>query len=588
MSKKIMLLKIIFIFLISLYITNKNTNEYTINYDINILQNSSNWYGQIYYKSADNYDAKKAKSIKYTEIQNKFQNSKINLIHQNNITALRLDPLMGKGMVKIKNFTVSSKYDTYKVDFNAINTLKNSHNIKILKKSDQSVTLECKGDDPYLEISDNIQLEKINFEYIGHFILFSMLLYILLEICLFIIKNTPTEYILFSILVIYSLYTVTGETAYYLLYVFSVTSILLGMKNDLIYKKSYIKEITIFLFLYLGMSYMSVLMSRPLADLDYLNSKSILIILASFIPIAFFNIPRFNYKYFKLSLTLLVVVFSLFIIILNVGIIDLNKIKIYDLELTRRTIWTQKNYMFWYVLLMFGTLSFYNFKNKKDMIIIFLIILVSYFALFHGYSRSARLAFSVGLVIYIGLSLFNVRKKYLLIVIWILTLYIIFSPILFSLVDLTPYHHRLIQRDAIYHTAAALIKEHWLFGYGFGSTLHMYIKDFVDIAELPKHYIDRFPGGHPHNLSLLFWLEFGVFGAVFLAYYIHKLLLVFIDKTYNKISQPALFGMIVAFDIITSFSWSILIYQVLLTFSFFGIMLVLSMNINIQRNEGSQ
>jgi O-antigen ligase len=244
--------------------------------------------------------------------------------------------------------------------------------------------------------------------------------------------------------------------------------------------------------------------------------------------------------------------------------------------------------MFWYVLLMFGTLSFYNFKNKKDMIIIFLIISVSYFALFAGYSRSARLAFVVGLAIYIGLSLFNVRKKYLHIVIWVLTLYIVFSPILFSFVDLTPYHQRLIQRDAIYHTAAALIKEHWLFGYGFGSTFHMYIKDFVDIAELPKHYIDRFPGGHPHNLSLLFWLEFGVFGAVFLAYYIHKLLLVFIDKTYNKISQPALFGMIVAFDIITSFSWSILIYQVLLTFSFFGIMLVLSMNINIQRNEGSQ
>ena len=106
--------------------------------------------------------------------------------------------------------------------------------------------------------------------------------------------------------------------------------------------------------------------------------------------------------------------------------------------------------------------------------------------------------------------------------------------------------------------------------------------------EILKHYLSVFPRGQPHNLSLLFWLEFGVFGALFLAYYIHKLLFMFIEKTYNQMNLTALFGMIVAFDIITSFSWSIWIYQVLLTFSFFGIMLVLSLNINGQQDKGTQ
>ncbi len=581
-------MKIIVVFLISLYLTNKNTNDYTINYDINIIQNDSKLYGQLYYKNTTNYNDKQAKGIKYKDVRNKFQNCKINLTDQNNITSIRLDPLLGKGLVEIKNFTINSKYDMYKINFNEMNTLKNSHNIKILTKNNHFITLECIGSDPFLEMSNNIHLEKINLIYVGYFMIVSILLYILLEIYLFFLKNIATEYTLFAILFTYSLYTVIGQTAYYLLFVFAITSILISFKNDLAHKKSYIKEITIFLLIYLGMSYMTVLTARPLTDLNYLNSKSILIVLACFVPIAFYNIKTFNYRFFKIALTLLVFTFALSMIILNLKIIDLNQIEIYDFELTRRNIWTQKNYMFWYVLLMFGTLSFYNYKKTKDMVIIFVIILISYYALFNGYSRSARLAFTVGISIYILLSLFNVKKKYLLIFIWILTAYIIFSPILFSLVDLTPYHPRLNQRDAIYHTAAALIKEHWLLGYGFGSTLHMHIKDFVDIAELPTHYIGHFPGGHPHNLSLLFWLEFGVFGALFLAYYIHKLLLIFIEKTYNKINQPALFGMIVAFDIITSFSWSIWIYQVLLTFSFFGVMLVLSMNINIQQDKGIQ
>jgi O-antigen ligase len=140
-------------------------------------------------------------------------------------------------------------------------------------------------------------------------------------------------------------------------------------------------------------------------------------------------------------------------------------------------------------------------------------------------------------------------------------------------------HPRLEERIAIYKTAFALIKEHWFFGYGYGSTLVVNIKDFVSTSNLPKYYIDTFPGGHPHNLALLFWLEFGIIGATFLAYYIHKLLVYIIENTYNYTNQAAILSLVVAFDIISSFSWSIWWPSVLLTFAFFGIMLTLSMNI---------
>ena len=172
-------------------------------------------------------------------------------------------------------------------------------------------------------------------------------------------------------------------------------------------------------------------------------------------------------------------------------------------------------------------------------------------------------------------------------IVWIFTFYIIFAPIIFALIDFT-FLPKLVQRDAIYKTSLALIKEHWVFGYGYGSTLTIHLKDFVSNTDLPKHYINVFPGGHPHNLSLLFWLEFGVVGVSFLAYYIHKLLAFIIENTYDNTHQAAILSMVVAFDVITSFSWSIWYPQVLLTFAFFGIMLVLSLNVKVKREKGTE
>ncbi|MCD6579807.1 O-antigen ligase family protein, partial [bacterium] len=270
--------------------------------------------------------------------------------------------------------------------------------------------------------------------------------------------------------------------------------------------------------------------------------------------------------------------------LLDHNIILIDNIHFLDYAM-QRIKWTQKNYMFWYILLMFATLSFYNVRKKYELLIILAILALSYFAVFGGYSRSARLSFVVGVLAYTILSIFQINKKYLLGFIWFLTLYIIFSPIILSFLDLGSYISELRQRDQIYNTSAALITEHWFLGYGYGSTLSIHLKDVVSIADLPKIYINVYPGGHPHNLSLLFWLEFGIFGALFLIYFIHKFLKYFIENTYLYINQAALFGMIVAFDIITSFSWSIWYPQVLLTFSFFGAMLVLSMNIQTKKNK---
>ena len=506
------------------------------------------------------------------------------------IQRVRVDPLLKSGRVEVKNFIIryiDPRYQNidkaYQVDFSKISN-NDKNNLKIISANKSGAILECTGDDPYIELTNNINFNKFNINNVLRALILSILLYLFI----IIVKLYSTVKVFsFGILSIYTGYALlfySNMMAFYLLVVFALASLVMSLSNKLSNVLIYLKYIGGFLFFYLIIGYVSLFITTEIANPDYFYSKTPLIALALILPIGFYNIKKFDMQFFKIMLTLLLIVMAITILLLDQKIISIFDYHFYDIYYDffdvyfKWTFWTQKNYTFWYVLLMFGTLSFYNIRRKVEFIIIFGILMLSYVTIFSGYSESAKLSYGIGVLIYILLSFFQIQKKYLLIATWIFTIYIIFSPLFFSLIDLISYP-QLESRVAIYKTAFALIKEHWLFGYGYGSTLVVNIKDFVAISNLPKYYIDTFPGGHPHNLALLFWLEFGIVGAIFLAYYIHKLLVYIIENTYDYINQAAILSMVVAFDIITSFSWSIWWPSVLLTFSFFGVMLVLSMNI---------
>ena len=143
-------------------------------------------------------------------------------------------------------------------------------------------------------------------------------------------------------------------------------------------------------------------------------------------------------KFFKIMLTTTLVLVAILIILLDQGMIYINNIYFLDYAMHKST-WTQKNYSFMYVLLTFATLSFYNIKKKYDFLIIFSIIILSYFTIFGSYSQSARLSFGMGIIVYFILSTFQIKKKYLLGFIWLFTIYIVFSPILLSFLDLASH-----------------------------------------------------------------------------------------------------------------------------------------------------
>jgi len=570
-------------FIIFYYLVNYK-NTYTISYDIKIIQNDGRPLGELYYTNNDTYNSKNRKLIRYKtngEGHDKsFQHLQVELRDVPSLHKLRLDPLLASGRVEVKNFNIYYLNQQYKIDFSKLSG-HYKHNINISKITPSRVMVESTGDDPFIELTSNINFNKYNLYSLTQTFIYTFVLFL---VFLLIQKYSLVKILSFSVLSIYTCYVLisfSNSIAFNLLTAFFLISMLMFLASTSITRFSYIKHIGFFLFFYLLIGYASLFFTTDLANPNYFYSKVPLIALAVMLPLGFYKMENFDMKYFKIILTFLLISMAILIITFNLNIasvyIEYYTYSFYSFDIYR-TPWTQKNYTFWYLLLMFGTLSFYNIRKKIDFSMICLILILSYFTIFNDYSASAKLSYSLGVSTYILLSFFQIQKRHLLIFSWLFTLYIIFSPILFSFIDLASYP-KLESRVAIYKTAFALIKEHWLFGYGYGSTLAIHIKDFVSTTNLPKYYVDAFPGGHPHNLALLFWLEFGLVGAIFIAYYIHKLLVYVIENTYAYISQAAVLSLIISFDIISSFSWSIWWPSVLLTFAFFGIMLTLSMNI---------
>ncbi len=570
------------------YVVNYN-NVYTVNYDIKIMQNEGRWIGEIYYSDTSSYHPKYRKQIQYKKNTDTFQKIHVNIYNIDTVRTIRLDPLLSSGLLEIKNFSISYLDQTYNIDFPKV-TKYARNNIDIIVANKEKITLHCTGVDPFLELSHTVHFNQINIYNIGKALLYTVGCFILLLLIVYVsLYNVFQASVLFSVLFIYTGYTLvylSPALATLLLILFAFVSMVLTCLKSPANIKHYLKHMGMFGLLYVLIGYLSLHFTTEMANANYYYAKIPYILLAIIIPLGFYNLHNFNVRLFKIILTALLVLMAVIIILLDHNILSIHNIPLFNIMM-ERTNWTQKNYMFWYVLLMFGTLAFYDLRKKSDIFIVLSVLILSYFVVFGGYSLSARLSYSVGVLLYILLSIFHIEKKYLHVIVWIFTFYIIFAPIIFALIDFT-FLPKLVQRDAIYKTSLALIKEHWVFGYGYGSTLTIHLKDFVSNTDLPKHYINVFPGGHPHNLSLLFWLEFGVVGVSFLAYYIHKLLAFIIENTYDNTHQAAILSMVVAFDVITSFSWSIWYPQVLLTFAFFGIMLVLSLNVKVKREKGTE
>jgi hypothetical protein len=154
--------------------------------------------------------------------------------------------------------------------------------------------------------------------------------------------------------------------------------------------------------------------------------------------------------------------------------------------------------------------------------------------------------------------------------------YVLLAPFLWPLrvvprLDLPP---NWLERIIAYDVSSAVIRSNWWLGLGFGSSRHLVV------PAVPGHG-GHLPGGHPHNLPLMFWLEFGVFGAVLLVVSLFVLYRFIAGHTDGRRGAPACWAVLSAGIVIFSFSFDTWETQLVLLYT-----MVASLIVVVGRSDG--
>lgn len=525
-----------------------------------------------------------------------------------NIHHLRLDPLRSKGEVYLKNFNIL-QYDGFKEVKTSINFIQTTtqfgHNIKILDKNTTFLHLYATGFDPYINIGNNILIDPSLTNYYDIItsltlsiiiILFLMLIYIGIVFKYFTLENTLVILIL-SLYTVFTLFFSAGDTplAGILLKYFFICIFILFFIHG-VGKYSYaIKNIS---FIILGLTllvYISDIANQKEQIYTYIQLLPYMIF-SLFFPIIFIHdFTKNDVTFYKRGFIILFLIMSIVIITIHqwhFAYIDHLKIFSYRMYMGQ---WAEKNYTFWYLFLMWGSISFLHFKKyyiHESLLIVFILI-ISAFVIFNGYSVSAKLAFIISLLIYILFTTLKIRIKLALLYLIpsIISLYVFFMPWISDIfIYLGELHPRLSSREPIIAISSALVKEHFLFGYGFRTTPSIPIQEYLPDVLLQKYGNPiHIPAMNPHNIPMLIWLNFGALGALLFSILIYKSLKTLIRMTIHKNNQAALLALIVSFLIITTFSWSGWWKITYLTYSFFVSIILLSLNTNkVFKNDNTK
>lgn len=581
---------------IFLSINNFIKTHATITFDIKVIESKvSDLSGQIYYSNNGAYTGENSKHfVLRRDMYNIYQIVNIPL-YDKTIKYIRLDPLADAGEIMIKDFSILQGSWNHKkiqeINLKHIN-LKKLHNLEIIKKEKSFLHLLATGPDPYMQIENNLDIRSSIINY-GEIIKISIISLLVLMLFVYIMKGIRSNYLKIEelltvlILITYSFITVLYSNRTWVIWLIIGVPII-GLY--IIYKQgpsNYILPIKNIIGI-LSLLTIVVLISDLANDKHQIYSYFSFIqyiLSAMIIAIIFIQKKSFNYHFYKYFLLTFTVSIALFTTTLHFDIIRIDTVIAFGHRMSQHP-WTQKNYMFWYLFLMWGTISFFYFSklNKKDLFAILLILTTSCITIMSGYSDSAKLAFFLSLFIYLLFSFIKFDIKTLLFIPILISLYIFLMPWISDIIIyLSSLHERLAYREKHFALASALVKENLLFGYGYKTEASLLLQDFLAHDLLQKYGFKYLPGKNPHNIPLLIWLNFGAIGAFLFSFLIYLSMKKFILLTYTKNNQPALLGIISSFMIITTFSWSGWWPVTFLTYGFFVAMIFLSMNNKLAR-----
>lgn len=557
-------------------------------------------YGQIYYSNENNkfYPENMSAFLHWWGFHKKFQHFSLP-IQKKHITSIRLDPLSDKGEVIVKNVEIvmNNGFDILKkkIDLNSINQKFASH-LKIIKKDKNELHLVATGKDPHLVIANNLHLTFHKLRDVYQLIkiaIITLFFYIIMYFIIigFINKKLRGEELLTAIiLIVYSVYTVLFGTqfkiAWLLIENLPILAILIMLKQGF---KNYLQGIRNILLILLIM-----IIIIKIIDIVYgintFHKYSFAIknsIYSMIIALSFIQKNRFNYIFYKYFLYGLSILIGITTVVLHYEIIRIDTTIAFGYTMAVSD-WAQKNYSFWYIILLFGAISFFDIKtNKKDLILVCLLFLISAWSIFTGYSESAKLAYIVGLILYMLFSIFKAKPIVLNAIPLLIGLYILFFPWISDIyVFLSHINYRLEGRAPMFAIYSDLIKHSLIFGYGFNNTSEVHTINIVS-QDIVNRYKDNdfLHMCAPHSLPLLLWINFGIIGMLPFSILLYTSVKKVINRTLSLFNQPALIALMAAFMVVITFSWGTWQPHALLTFTFFVGMILLSLNINYIKDK---
>gem|GEM_PF-2197450 len=184
--------------------------------------------------------------------------------------------------------------------------------------------------------------------------------------------------------------------------------------------------------------------------------------------------------------------------------------------------WLQKYQEIWLLLLTWVGIAFLPFSGKGKQFIVWLMLLLCGLALFSGYSQGSRLAFILSVLFFAYGTITNKFPGKLLAVLVVGV--VITIPVCWAIGSFFPkiaaeytnilniwHDHRLMPRSVIWSYALQVILVHPWTGFGFGA---------AHTITLPLY-----PGNHPHSITIMILLDFGLLGLAFFMGFLFNIML---------------------------------------------------------------
>jgi hypothetical protein len=277
---------------------------------------------------------------------------------------------------------------------------------------------------------------------------------------------------------------------------------------------------------------------------------------ASIIVFAMFNASDLDRVLLRWGLTALCLLLAVLYICEQQGLGIQESLKGFTPLRLDQSPWHDKNYAFWQLLLMWGSISLLWQRSPFCNFAAVVVLFVSVAAIFVSTSESSQLAVAVSTAVFLFANAVGSKGHYkiyyclVMSVVLLPVLWVCLAPVKPLLAPVLPQMEAITTRVALFDYTASLIQKELVLGYGFGSTIFMPIPQGV----VPWPF---FPGGHTHNLVLQFFIDHGLLGLAFLV----AVLSFFYHYLYHALEDnpqaPAIWSLVIAGLVLFSLSYAI-------------------------------